>query len=101
LPSDFVMPTAPFSITGNLFFKIRFNTTHGDSDLYWRIILDERGADSLPTPYEREILVCSLHCKVETYSDASFDERAGTIKYHIAGCCSELQINEAGHAVLS
>ena len=57
-------------------FKIRFNTTHGDSGLYWRIIIDET-----------EYLASSVFCTVPTYSEASFDATARAIKYHMAGLC--------------
>ncbi len=70
-----------------IFFKIRFNTTHGDTDLYWRIIINDE-----------EILARSLQCSVPTYSESSFDQRAGAIKYHIAGVCSEFILDEAKNA---
>lgn len=59
-------------------FKIRFNTAHGETDLYWRIIIGDN-----------EYLVSSVQCDVPTFSDASFDERANTVKYHIAGFCTD------------
>lgn len=73
----------PTVLNGNIDFKVRFNTQHGDSDLFWRVIIDDK-----------EYLVRSLHCKVDTYSDASFDKNAGFIKYHIAGVCKEFVIDE-------
>ncbi len=80
----------PLSIIGNLNFKIRFNTTHGDTDLYWRIIVNDV-----------EYLVKSLNCNVNTHSDASFDASAGTIKYHIAGSCYSLNIDTNLNATLA
>ncbi len=68
-------------------FKIRFNTTHGDTGLYWRVIIEEQ-----------EYLVATLYCMVHTRSDASFDERAGVIKYHIAGSCNEFHVDENENA---
>ena len=89
-PNHLPMTIKPVSINSSIYFKIRFNTTHGDTGFYWRIIIGDE-----------EYLACSLECKVGTRSDASFDSRAGVIKYHIVGECSELFINEAGHAVFS
>jgi len=89
-PNHLPMTIKPVSINSNIYFKIRFNTTHGGTGFYWRIIIGDE-----------EYLACSLECKVGTRSDASFDSRAGVIKYHIVGECSELFINEAGHAVFS
>lgn len=63
-------------------FKIRFNTLHGESDLYWRVIIDDT-----------EYLVRSVKCYVNTYTDASFDTNAGTIKYHIAGAFTVMNID--------
>jgi len=83
-------PIAPIILTGHMHFKVRFNTTHGDTGLYWRIIVDDE-----------EYLVCNLHCKVETRSDASFDARAGVIKYHIVGECEQLYIGTDGNALFS
>ncbi len=76
------------SIKGDIDFKIRFNTQHGDTELYWRIIIGNT-----------EYLANSLHCLVPTYSDASFDERAGAIKYHMAGSCIEFCLNEVHKAI--
>ena len=82
------MDQANVVLTGNINFKIRFNTTHGDTDLYWRVIIDEI-----------EYLANSIHCKVETWSDASFDNKAQAIKYHIAGSCSVFHIDETRKAI--
>jgi hypothetical protein len=99
------MSTGAVTIKGNIHFKIRFNTLHGDTDLYWRVITSPR-----PSPEERgvldtlreeqEYLVRSVSCKVETHSDASFDKTAGKVKYNMAGACSELMIDEQLNAVL-
>jgi len=70
-----------------IYFKIRFNTTHGDTALYWRVIIDEV-----------EYLATSLQCLIPTYSDASFDKKAGMIKYHIAGKCYEFYIDDNDNA---
>ncbi len=83
------MESVPNDQNKNIHFKIRFNTAHGDTDLYWRVIVDEN-----------EYLTRSVRCCVETYSDASFDTRAGVIKYHIAGVCAELVIDEQLNALL-
>ncbi len=72
----------------DIYFKIRFNTLHGDTDLYWRVIIDEI-----------EYLVHSIHCKVESWSEASFDKKANAIKYHIAGVCNEFYIDENRKAI--
>jgi hypothetical protein len=69
--------------TATIDFKIRFNTLHGDTNLFWRVIIAKE-----------EYLVRSLQCKVNTYSDASFDKNAGVIKYHMAGVCKEFTIDE-------
>jgi len=82
------MQNPTISIKGDIYFKIRFNTMHGDTDFYWRVIIDER-----------EFLACSVRCKVETYSDKSFDKNANTIKYHIAGKCTEFCITEDNTAL--
>jgi hypothetical protein len=84
------MAIGPITMKGNIHFRIRFNTVHGDTDLYWRVIIDDE-----------EYLARSLHCKVETRSDASFDTRAGVIKYHIAGDCHEFHLDEDGQAIFS
>jgi len=70
-------------------FKLRFNTMHGNTDLYWRVIIGEE-----------EHLVASIQCEVPTYSDASFDKKANTIKYHMAGKCNEFIIDETGKGIL-
>jgi hypothetical protein len=67
---------------GDIYFKIRFNTTHGDTDLYWRVIIDEQ-----------EHLAHAVHCNVETWSEASFDKKANAIKYHMAGRCKVFYID--------
>lgn len=77
-------------LSGKIIFKLRFNTTHGDTNLYWRVIIGDT-----------EHLVTTLQCNVSTHSDASYDERAGMIKYHIAGECSEFSIDENGNAFLN
>jgi len=82
------MKLTPISISGNIHFRIRFNTTHGDSQLYWRVIIDEQ-----------EYLATSLHCNVPTFSDASFDKKANALKYHIAGECKEFALDEHCKAV--
>ena len=90
-------------------FKLRFNTQHGDTDLYWRVIIirqvhdgkrqahdDKQQADEEETEY----LVRSVVCEVATHSDASFDMAAGKIKYNMAGVCGELTIDGEGNALL-
>jgi hypothetical protein len=72
-----------------IYFKIRFNTTHGDTNLFWRIIVADE-----------EYLVASIDCAVPTYSESSFDERAGTVKWHMAGKCTEFYIDESKNAFL-
>ena len=59
-------------IHGPLEFKLRFNTTHGDTNLYWRVFINNV-----------EYLAATLQCMVPTHSDASFDTRANTTKYQI------------------
>ncbi len=82
------MTTQTVSLKGNINFKLRFNTAHGDTDLYWRVFIDEQ-----------EYLVNSLHCMVHTFSDRSFDEKAGMIKYNMAGVCNEFIIDENRTAI--
>ena len=72
-----------------LLFKIRFNTTHGDTDLYWRIIIDDE-----------EHLVRTIQCLVPTWSESSFDKRAGSVKFHMAGRCREFLVDEMKNACL-
>lgn len=87
--SNFVLMTSNrIFIEGDIYFKIRFNTAHGDTDLYWRVIIDEE-----------EFLANSLLCKVDTYSESSFDKKANAIKYHMAGVCSEFLIDESKKAI--
>lgn len=80
----------PISLQGPLFFRIRFNTQHGDTGLYWRILIG--GAEYLTT---------SINCQVRTYSESSFDDMANAVKYHMAGEASLLEIDEQGAATLS
>ena len=82
------METLTTAINGDIHFKIRFNTLHGTTDLYWRVIIDET-----------EYLARTVHCKVDTYSDASFDKNAGVIKYHIAGTCTDFSIDGEQNAL--
>lgn len=82
------MKITPISISGHIRFKIRFNTAHGDTQLYWRVIIDEQ-----------EYLATSLHCNVSTFSDASFDKKANALKYHIAGECTEFALDEQYNAI--
>jgi hypothetical protein len=84
------MTQTPITQTGRLLFRLRFNTAHGDTELYWRVIINDT-----------EYLVRTLQCNVATYSDAWFDPIAGTIKYHIAGVCSEFCIDEEMNAVFN
>ena len=77
-------------IKGDIEFKIRFNTAHADTNLYWRIIIDEQ-----------EFLTNSILCNVVTYSDHSFDEKANAIKYHLAGKCAEFSIDIEGKGIFS
>lgn len=76
------------SLEGDIHFKIRFNTAHGDTDMYWRIIIDDV-----------EYLANSVRCKVETFSDASYDKKAGAIKYHIAGQCKLFYVDDKEQAM--
>lgn len=85
---------AHISVKGNIRFKLRFNTQHGDTDLHWRVILTKDEGQ------ETEYLVRSIRCEVPTHSDASYEERVGQIKYNMAGECSELLIDEEQRAVL-
>jgi hypothetical protein len=78
---------------GNIQFRLRFNTMHGDTDLYWRVIIIE---DNEP----KEFLARSVNCMVPTCSDASFDKNANAIKYHMAGNCTEFNIDCDGKATL-
>jgi hypothetical protein len=82
------MPQETISLRGNLQFKIRYNTMHGDTDFYWRVIIDDE-----------EYLVKEVHCKVETWSDASFDIRANALKYNMAGACKEFYVDENGKGI--
>jgi hypothetical protein len=77
------------TLKGDLHFKLRFNTMHGDTDFYWRVIIDDE-----------EYLVKSIHCKVETWSDASFDTRANAIKYNMTGKCREFYVDDDGKGIL-
>lgn len=79
----------PLIIQARKTFKIRFNTTHGDTGLYWRIIIDDE-----------EYLARNVHCAVATYSESSFDKRAGSVKYHMAGECNEFCLDESENAFL-
>jgi hypothetical protein len=89
------MPTQPITITGNIRFKLRFNTAHGATDLYWRVIIGAAHSGE----EEQEYLVRTIRCKVETYSESSYDARAAAIKYHIAGACTRLSISAQGEAI--
>jgi len=62
---------------------------HGETNLYWRVIIGDE-----------EHLVASIQCDVPTFSDASFDKKANTIKYHMAGKCNEFIIDETGKGIL-
>lgn len=83
------MPDEEILLKGDLHFKLRFNTMHGDTGLYWRVIIDDR-----------EYLVKTIHCKVETWSDSSFDTRANAIKYNMAGKCTGFHIDAVGKGTL-
>lgn len=69
-------------------FKFRFNTAHGDTNLFWRVFIDNQ-----------EYLVKSLNCQVPTCSDASFDEKAGMVKFNMAGVCNEFIIDDNKNAI--
>ena len=70
-------------------FKIRFNTQHKDTDLYWRVIVNDE-----------ENLVRTIKCNVNTYTESSFDKLSGMIKFHIAGFCEQICIDENLNAVI-
>lgn len=78
----------PLRLSGDIHFRLRFNTRHGDTNLYWRVFIQDR-----------EYLAASIKCLVPTHSDASFDPTANEIKYNMAGSCREFTIDEQGHAV--
>lgn len=80
----------PTLLRGNISFKLRFNTSHGDTNLYWRVIIDDN-----------EYLVRSVHCNVPTFSESSFDNKAGMVKFHMAGRCSEMTIDENLNAMFA
>jgi hypothetical protein len=82
------MDITPISLSGTIHFKLRFNTTHGDTQLFWRVIIDET-----------EYLVKTLNCMVHTRSDASYDTKAEAIKYHVTGTCQEFLIDNEGNAI--
>jgi len=73
---------------GNIHFRLRFNTRHAGTNLYWRVFIGDR-----------EYLASGIKCMVPTSSDASFDEQAGEMKYNIAGVCREFLIDENGLAL--
>jgi hypothetical protein len=74
----------------DIYFKIRFNTTHGDTDLFWRIIINDT-----------EHLATAVSCSVPTWSESSFDQKAGAIKWHMAGKCTSFIIDENRTAILN
>lgn len=75
-------------------FRIRFNTLHGDTDFFWRVIVDDGTGES------KEHLARSVVCQVPTWSDASFDKNANAVKYHMAGKCMEFVLDAEGNALL-
>ena len=85
-----IMDREVIALKGNIRFKLRFNTTHGGTNLFWRVIIDDT-----------EYLATSLQCQVPTFSNASFDAKANSVKYHIAGECREFMIDEDGNAFFS
>jgi hypothetical protein len=76
------------TLKGDIHFKMRFNTTHGDTNLYWRIIIEGE-----------QYLARSIQCYVATYSDRSYDNTAREIKYHISGDCREFILDKDKNAV--
>jgi len=84
-----MMGNSPLEIKGALSFRIRFNTLHGDTDLYWRLLVSGS-----------EYLVSTIECRVPTCTDRSYDTNAGAVKFHIAGTCTEMKITENHHAIL-
>lgn len=76
------MTISPDPDTSRIYFRVRFNTAHGDTDLYWRVIVDGT-----------EHLVRNLRCEVPTFSDEWLDPAVGKVKYHIAGECVEFVID--------
>ena len=81
---------SPLLLEGDIYFKIRYNTMHGDTDFYWRVIINDT-----------EYLVKSLVCNVPSFSESSYDTKAGAIKYHIAGRCRRFVIDELGQGVFA
>lgn len=79
----------PLQLQGSMHFRLRFNTKHGDTNLYWRIFINDK-----------EYLVSSIQCEVPTHSDTCFDEQANEQKYNIAGYCNEFIVHEDGTAIL-
>jgi hypothetical protein len=84
------MDSSSIVFTGDFEFKLRFNTTHGETNLYWRLIIENR-----------EYLVNAIHCNVPTYSESSFDEKAQAIKFHMAGKGKTLHIDNKQSATIS
>ena len=78
------------TLKGDIFFKIRFNTMHGETNLYWRVIIGED-----------EYLAATLNCLVNTFSDESFDQKANATKWHLAGRCQHFNIDADGNATFS
>jgi hypothetical protein len=76
-------------VNGDLYFKIRFNTAYGTTNLYWRVIIEEN-----------EYLVCAIKCDVPTFSESSWDAKANAMKWHMAGRCSEFAVDGDGCGVL-
>lgn len=78
----------PIHLSGDIHFRLRFNTKHGDTNLYWRVFIDDQ-----------EYLVAGITCLVPTHSDAAFDKEANEMKYNMAGVCREFIVDEQGTAV--
>jgi hypothetical protein len=72
-----------------IYFKLRFNTMYNETNLFWRIIIDDT-----------ETLVKSLAINVPTFSESSFDFSANAQKWHIAGYCNSINVDENLHATI-
>ena len=81
------MNNSTIHLRGDLHFKLRFNTAHGATSLYWRVFIGKE-----------EYLARSLQCDVPTHSDVAYDAKAGAVKYNLAGQCSEFYIDENDNA---
>lgn len=79
-------------ISGEIFFKLRYNVHNDGSGFFWRVFITKKGAEEIM------YYVNTIQCLVPTFS---YSEMIGGIgHFSMAGRCSSFTIDNNYNAIL-